>query len=470
MATIPNSRLLAISTPYSQAGAMYEQHKEFYGKDNDDVLVWQADSRTMNPTLSDVLIQRELERDPEGAQAEWLATFRTDVSSAFSPESLEACTIKGRTELPASPIIEYRAFCDPSGGKSDSFTLAIGHKGDDKAIVDLVRGWPAPFNPKEVVSEIATVLKAYGVLNVTGDRFAAEWPVAEFREHGIGYTQCELNKSELYLAFVPVTNSSGVELPDDKQLFNQLRRLERKRGRAGRDSVDHPPRLHDDAANSVAGVSHLLNNSKDSTRSGVFNASLHVSKQPLRFVDGNWPLLVGVSCDDNFAASVVAQSYNDEIRVFASFCSEGISLRHHLEEFTRPWLAANAPRLPLLGGYEDGPNVQTRANLHKDATEILNGSWCSIWFEYSERLDKMRAALVKSVPYKFVPAIQFNPVGTSALTGALASGRYREKATVDKKNWHAVNAFSLVIARLEIFKNQPKESKPRPLPPSYMSM
>ena len=57
------------------------------------------------------------------------------------------------------------------------------------------------------------------MLNVTGDRFAAEWPVAEFREHGIAYEQCEQNKSELYLAFVPVTNSHGVELPDDKSLL-----------------------------------------------------------------------------------------------------------------------------------------------------------------------------------------------------------------------------------------------------------
>ena len=96
---------------------------------------------------------------------------------------------------PPSPIIEYRAFCDPSGGKADSFTVAIGHKSEGKAIVDLVRAWEPPFNPKVVTGEIAEVLKGYGVLNVTGDRFAAEWPVAEFREHGIAYEQCEENKS-----------------------------------------------------------------------------------------------------------------------------------------------------------------------------------------------------------------------------------------------------------------------------------
>jgi hypothetical protein len=75
LATIPGSQLICISTPYSQSGSLYEAHKEFYGVDNDDVLVWQADTRTMNPTIDEGLIQRELERDPEGAQAEWLATM-----------------------------------------------------------------------------------------------------------------------------------------------------------------------------------------------------------------------------------------------------------------------------------------------------------------------------------------------------------------------------------------------------------
>jgi hypothetical protein len=56
----------------------------------------------MNPTLDEAFVQREIERDPEGATAEYLATFRTDVSAAFSPEALVACTIKRRDELPAS--------------------------------------------------------------------------------------------------------------------------------------------------------------------------------------------------------------------------------------------------------------------------------------------------------------------------------------------------------------------------------
>src|SRR5215813_752852 len=129
--TIPDAKIIAISTPYAQSGSLYEAYKEHYGKDDADTLVWVAESRAMNPTLDQAKIDRELERDPEGAQAEWLATFRTDLSAAFSPEALEACTVKGRDYLPPSPIIQYQAFVDPSGGKADSFTVSIGHKAED---------------------------------------------------------------------------------------------------------------------------------------------------------------------------------------------------------------------------------------------------------------------------------------------------------------------------------------------------
>jgi hypothetical protein len=71
MSTIPSSRILAISTPYSQASTLYESHREHFGKDDDHVLVWVAETRVMNPMISDGMIQRELERDPEAASAEW---------------------------------------------------------------------------------------------------------------------------------------------------------------------------------------------------------------------------------------------------------------------------------------------------------------------------------------------------------------------------------------------------------------
>src|SRR5215510_8464717 len=52
MATIPEAKLLAISTGYGQVGSLYEIHKRYWGKDDEDVLVWTADTHSMNPTIS----------------------------------------------------------------------------------------------------------------------------------------------------------------------------------------------------------------------------------------------------------------------------------------------------------------------------------------------------------------------------------------------------------------------------------
>src|SRR5262245_65494437 len=50
MATIPDAKLLCISTGYAQAGALYEDHKEHYGKDDDEILIWKCSTDRVHPT------------------------------------------------------------------------------------------------------------------------------------------------------------------------------------------------------------------------------------------------------------------------------------------------------------------------------------------------------------------------------------------------------------------------------------
>ena len=70
---------------------------------------------------------------------------------------------------------------------------------------------------------------------------------------------------------------------------------------------------------------------------------------------------------------------------------------------------------------------------------------------------------------EFTPCVQISPLNTATLTQALFSGRFREKVQADKKNYHVVNAFTLLLCRLELWKARPKDSKPPRLPPSAMS-
>jgi hypothetical protein len=251
-------KLVVLSSPYSQSGALWELHRRHFGRDDSPVLVWQASAPEMNPTLPADYLERMREDDPEAYRSEVLGEFRTGTSTFFDPEALDACVVRGRRELTPDRSIAYRAFVDPSGGSRDAFTVAIAHRDRDRVVVDCVRAWPAPFNPTGVVAEAAVLLRSYGIRGVSGDRYAGEWPREAFRAHGVRYETAQLDRSALFLELLPMVNAGTIELPDDDKLLRELRGLERRRGLAGRDRIDHRPGQHDDRANAVAGTASLL--------------------------------------------------------------------------------------------------------------------------------------------------------------------------------------------------------------------
>jgi hypothetical protein len=255
MATVPGAMLLCASSPYARKGALWNAYKRHWGRDDAPALIWKAPTRTMNPTLSQRLVDEALEDDPAAAAAEYLAEFRTDIEAYITREVVEALIAPGRLELPPQPNIMYEAFTDPSGGSADSMTLAICHRErDGRAILDLVREIRPPFSPEEAVASFAEELGRYRVTGVTGDRYGAAWVIERFADHGIAYTVAEKPKSDIYREFLPLLMSKKLELLDHPRLAQQLVSLERRTARGGRDTIDHPPGAHDDIANAAAGV------------------------------------------------------------------------------------------------------------------------------------------------------------------------------------------------------------------------
>jgi hypothetical protein len=246
--------LLCASSPYARRGALWDAHRKHYAKDNDPVLVWQADTRTMNPTVSQTVIDEATERDPASAAAEYGAQFRTDVESYIAREAVEACVALGVRERAPLENIDYVAFVDPSGGSADSMTLAIAHKENDVVILDAVRERRPPFSPEDVTQEFAALCKAYRLSKVTGDRYAGEWPRERFAVHGIEYEPAAKSKSDLYRDMLPSINSRKLDLLDNDRLVAQLCNLERRTARGGKDSIDHAPGGHDDLCNAAAGA------------------------------------------------------------------------------------------------------------------------------------------------------------------------------------------------------------------------
>jgi hypothetical protein len=250
--------LIIASSPYARRGVVWNSFKRHYGPDGDPlILVAQGASRRFNPSLRQAVVDREYERDPASAAAEYGGSFRSDIEAFVPIEIVEAC-LGDYLEIPPSQSLKYFAFCDPSGGSADSMTLAIAHRERDRVIIDAIREVKPPFSPEGVVEDFSALLKSYRVLTVTGDRYAGEWPRERFRKCGVTYRVGDKTKSDLCRDLLPLLNARLISLPRSQRLVDQLTGLERRVSRGGKDSIDHAPGGHDDLSNAVAGACDLI--------------------------------------------------------------------------------------------------------------------------------------------------------------------------------------------------------------------
>jgi hypothetical protein len=285
MATL-TGKLIALSSPYAKRGELFRTYQKHFGKPG-PVLVAQADTLTMNPSLPIQVVYDALSRDFDAAQAEYMAQFRSDLEQFLLREVIDTAVRTSPLELPYDKAHKYFAFVDPAGGGADEYCLAIGHREDETTVIDVLRARRGV--PAEITAGYAALLKSYQIRKVTGDKYAGSWPGDEFEKHGIGYSPSDKPKSGLYLDLLPALNSGRVELPPDTKLINQLIGLERRTARGGRDSIDHPPGGHDDRANVIAGqVSTKAASSYDlelfinGTRDADKPKRTHTSRRPLK--------------------------------------------------------------------------------------------------------------------------------------------------------------------------------------------
>ena len=239
MATVPGAMLLCASSPYARRGILWENFHRHFGKAG-PVLVWNAPTTLMNPTVSQSFIDAEMEKDPASAAAEYLAQFRTDIEAYVSREAVEAVVDHGVHERGPLPAHRYLGFVDPSGGSSDSFTIAIAHKEGELGVLDCLREVRPPFSPEATVMEFADLCKRYGVTKVRGDRYAGEWPREQFRKQGIKYETSDDAKGLIYLNALPLINSARVRLLANTRLVSYSSALSAARRAAAETALTMP--------------------------------------------------------------------------------------------------------------------------------------------------------------------------------------------------------------------------------------
>jgi hypothetical protein len=111
-----------------------------------------------------------------------------------------------------------------------------------------------------VTEEYAKLCREYRISRIVGDFYGAEWVASAWQKHGITYVRSPLTKSEIYLECLPLFTRGLVKIPDHPQLIRELRLLERRTHRSGKDDIGHPKSAgqHDDCSDVVCGVLRIL--------------------------------------------------------------------------------------------------------------------------------------------------------------------------------------------------------------------
>ena len=132
---------------------------------------------------------RAYEEDPTSAASEirGLNGDRT-VDSFVGDEVVRPLVLQGVFEIAPTEGNRYVGFVDAaSGSGGDSMTMGIAFKDGKEAVLACLVEKRPPFDPAAVTEEFAGTLKRYGIRKVIGDRWAAGFVEAAFKQHGIAY-------------------------------------------------------------------------------------------------------------------------------------------------------------------------------------------------------------------------------------------------------------------------------------------
>ncbi|RPJ40386.1 MAG: hypothetical protein EHM19_13765, partial [Candidatus Latescibacterota bacterium] len=254
MATFPNAKLVLASSPYAMNGVLWDMWVRRQ-KDR-EVLVWHAPTGLMNPTVPKRFLENERKRDPDTYRREYLAEFAEAVGAFLPSESIAACVVEGRTELPPEPGQDYVGAID-AAFKGDRFTFAVAHRDRERdvVVIDHLSGWlgsrEKPLGLRETLEKIRETSRRYGVERLAGDQFAAEPMRYALREMGLRFREVPFtlqSKAGLYGTLRACLVDGRIELLDHKESLRELRGLEAELLPGGTARVGSGRRGHDDYA------------------------------------------------------------------------------------------------------------------------------------------------------------------------------------------------------------------------------
>jgi len=260
---LPDGQIVLISTPWRKTGLLYDLHKLEFGR-SERTLVLQAPTALMRPDKSAAALADEFADDPVMAAAELGAEFMENAGAFLEAADLEKVIESRVTRREPEAGFRYVAATDPSGLRNDPWAFTVLGRREDQLAQFVVRSWRPGSSVDQVVTDIASELRLFGLTGLVADQFGSEVTKAHFTRAGIHLEERPFTsgpgspKTLGFKALREVVIGRRIALLDDVEQSRELKLLEVTRLAGGGERIAAPGRLHDDRACALALAVHEL--------------------------------------------------------------------------------------------------------------------------------------------------------------------------------------------------------------------
>ena len=246
---LPGGQVIVASTPWAQAGLLWELYRDNFGKDSDSngTIVAHAPTLTMNPSPTvRAIVETETKRDADNAAREYEAKFLTGGTTLFfESATIDAALVDAEfIELPyeGDMIVAGADF----GFRSDSSALVmVALRGDVAHVFAGAEERPsadAPLKPSQTVKRFAQVMGGR-CKYLMADQHYREAIAEHLETYNVAYVPAPARPAEAYVRARMMLREGKVRihgLEFRERLVQQMREVHGKPTSGGGMSIVHP--------------------------------------------------------------------------------------------------------------------------------------------------------------------------------------------------------------------------------------
>ena len=254
---LPGGQLIIDSTPWAQAGLLYEMfaanhpNPECAGLAARPVCAGTAIAlhattlRLRDTEFTRTIVERETKRDPDNAAREFGARFMSaGTATFFEPACIDKC-LDLTLELPVKPRggVQVTAGGD-LGLTKNSSALCIGHtNGSRTSVAELIEDKPAEgetLKPSVIAKKYVEKVTNHGGSYIMADQHYREVLVEHATPVGLGVLNAPASPAEAFLAVRARMRDGRYRIPNHPKFLRQMREVMSRTGSGGNVTIVLP--------------------------------------------------------------------------------------------------------------------------------------------------------------------------------------------------------------------------------------